>query len=85
MLTRVILGYFCRNNCFRAVLQVTARKQDAVLAGQADQPDIRSQAHHLPFKPTARMGLAHFYHVAQTDFSEHDFIIINSACWIEKR
>jgi len=46
-----------------------------MLAGEADQADIRAQADDFPLESPTGMGLAHFYNVTDGDFSKHGLII----------
>ena len=65
---------------FQAAVQLAATKHDAVLAGQANQPNIRPKPHNLPLKATARVLLAQCHFVSQLNLRQHSGII-TLACY----
>jgi hypothetical protein len=46
-----------------------------VLAGEADEADIRAKTDYFPLESTTRMCFAHFYNVTDGYFSKHKAII----------
>jgi hypothetical protein len=66
---------FTRRDGLRPVLEIAARKHDAVLAGETDKADIRAKADDFPLESPTGMSLAHFYDISDSDFSEHASII----------
>lgn len=57
------------------MLQISTREHDAVLAGEADEANIRAKTDDFPLESTTRMCFAHFYNVTDGYFSKHDAII----------
>jgi hypothetical protein len=57
--------------CLHPSFKHTSGYQDAVLAFEANDADIRSYPDYFPFITTARVGLLKLYHIAQPDVHYH--------------
>jgi hypothetical protein len=50
---------------FQAAFQLAPADQDAVFAGQANQPNICAKPHHFPLKPTTGVLLAQRHFISK--------------------
>lgn len=76
----VFVLFNLRNMFLQATAQFASAEHDAVFAGQANQPDIRPEPHHLPLKATAGVLLAQRHSISKLNLRQHSRII-TLACY----